>query len=117
MQRRAKKSTEVATLILSLIIPSAWLIYHSISLFHDLALTIPLFIENLREKNLFSHVFVLGQTYTGPQVPLWANLTRVFWWLTIYIFGSVLALRDLISHKNLSTLRIREAGGYLGLFY
>jgi hypothetical protein len=118
VQIRAKKSKDLKFLIIFLVIPIAWLIYNCTFLFRTLVPAIPQFIDKISNKDLFGlfgNITNIAVTYTGPQMPLWATLTHYFWWISIYIIGSLIAIWNFLRAKNLNGRGVIQTGGVLGL--
>jgi hypothetical protein len=60
-------------------------------------------------------MFAAGTQSLGEATPLWASLTRYFWLLFLYLFGGLLAIRNLFRIKKLDSIGTVETGGLWGI--
>ncbi len=61
------------------------------------------------------NLLLLAKTTIGGRSPLWATGIRLFWWVSIYAFGSILWIKSLFRMKGLSPLEKKEVGGLAGI--
>jgi hypothetical protein len=104
-----------STLATFLVIPLAWDVYWASRFFDSLIKITSAVIEDLTEKGLLTYFFNLGQSYVGAGVPLWAIAVRYFWWGALFLFGSILGLKNLLNIKSLSRAQQLETGGLVGV--
>lgn len=110
-------SLSVTTLALCLVVILAWEIYRATALFGALVHVPTTFVKDFTEGRLWDYIFIMGESYVGARVPLWATITRTFWWVALYIFGVILGLKNLFKVKELSSAERKETGGLLGLIF
>lgn len=104
--------TSAGLIALSLVIVLAWEMYRASGIFEDLLMFIPQMLQGISLENLFlSREVAMG----GRTSPLWATGTRVFWWIFIYAFGSILWLKSLFRLKKLSPVEKKCIGGLAGI--
>jgi uncharacterized membrane protein len=95
----------------------AWEIYGAIGTFSHLA-EFPLkFLDDLSEGHFgaFEYFSVLAGANVGEGFPIWANITRIFWWLAIFVFGLVLALKNLFAMQKLDLAGKRDTYALIGV--
>lgn len=102
-------------LFLSLIIPIIWVLYYASTTFGFLIGYVPTFIHALTQDQLFTYALIVGQSNLGGTVPLWANATRWFWLVFIYVFGFILALWKLFKVRRLNSVERKIVGGLIGI--
>lgn len=57
----------------------------------------------------------LRRSNVGESFPLWANVSRIFWWYLIFFFGSILCLIRLFSIRKQSFEEQRLLGSFVGV--
>jgi hypothetical protein len=116
MQKLGKENlVNWSTITLCVVIFLAWQCYWAFRTFGGLVGFFPHFVELLFHGELLRYFLVVGEATLGEGVPLWANITRAFWLVLLFGFGSILALRNLVRVKKLSLLEKKEIWGLLGV--
>jgi len=98
--------------ILSLLIPLSWGLNLAIGTFSSLA---NVFIRSFEEMKFLEYLSIVARPNIGIEVPLWANITRLFWLILVFICGTLLGLVNIVKIKKLSWLQRREAGALFGI--
>jgi hypothetical protein len=104
-----------STLAVFLVVPLSWDIYWATRIFEGVTEVTSGVIGDLTEEGLLVYFFNLGQSYAGAEVPLWTVVVRVFWWGALFLFGTVLGLKNLLNIKGLNRVQQVETGGLLGV--
>jgi len=78
-----------------------WQIYLSTPSFTGLVGWLLDFPERILSGELFGSIFNTIGANTGQQVPMWANMTRIFWLVFILGFGLVVALIHALNFRKL----------------
>ncbi len=117
VQKLDRTNAEKApSLIIFLVFPLAWAMYWAIITFQSLTGTFPKVLADLAEgKDVLWFLTMMQQANVGERLPLWANISRLFWWVLIYGFGSILGLWNLLRLKKLSPMEKRAIGVLLGI--
>ncbi|MDD5038460.1 MAG: hypothetical protein PHN78_04000, partial [Dehalococcoidales bacterium] len=110
-----KTLVEPLTLALVLIVPIAWELYWATQFFETITKVTAHILQDLGELGVLTYVLHMGQAYVGGQVPLWAVITRYFWWVVLFLFGTILALKKLLRIKTLDPNEKIETGELLGV--
>lgn len=104
--------TSVNLVILSIVIFLAWEMYCAFFGFGELLKLIWQELHGIQ----FYNIFLSAETAMGARTsPLWATGTRIFWWIFVYVFGSILWLKSLFRLKKLSPLEKKYVGGLAGI--
>jgi len=124
MQRRDKRSAiKLSTIILCMFILLLWLSYRTVRMYTWVLSYSEGFIDDLIHGTIVANFFNASRiTAQGvEEISAWANITQFFWIIFIYIFGTALGLKNLITAKNQpekgETARselTRECGGLMG---
>jgi hypothetical protein len=89
--------------LLSMLIFVCWQVYQATRLFTWTTLLLPdIFNRSLQDR--VSWLITIGQANVGQQIPLWANISRLFWLFLIFGVGSILALRWVIKLKKIDAI-------------
>ncbi len=104
--------TSVNLVILSIVIFLTWEMAWASFSFTELLKLFPRILEGIR----FDNIFLSAEVAMGARTsPLWATGTRVFWWIFVYAFGSILWLKSLFRLKKLSPMEKKYIGGLAGI--
>ncbi len=111
-----KNVVSLTAVTLFFVIFMGWEMYYSARMFDSMfAGLAPAFIGGFTEVGgRLSAILGIGTAYVGETVPLWANLTRLFWITLIFGFGGILGIRNLIRARRLSSIETMETGGLWG---
>lgn len=112
---RKKKIGYVPMISLSLIIPLAWGIYNAFATFGSIVGFLPLLQKHLLELEFLTSFWGVRKANISEAVPLWANITRLFWLVLIYGVGLLFWLRNMVRIRKLSWVEGKEVGGLLGI--
>lgn len=114
--QRIGKTTPItiSIIILFIIIPAAWEMYATVRTFGLLSNYFSRIASSITEGTFLNWFFFLVGTNTGTAVPLWATLTRMFWWALIYGMGTILGIINLFNIKKLSRAEKVITGGLIG---
>jgi len=116
IQRWAKQpSVAISTIALFIIVPLAWELYWTAFTVGTLVNFGSRILGDIAGGTFMDWFFRLGAANVGEQFPLWANLTRLFWWALIFGPGTVLGLQNLFRLKSLSHIQRAVTGGLLGV--
>jgi len=101
--------------VLSIVSFGAYEIFISLGISHYMLSLIPSLINNIVHEHLFS--FITGVTISsiiGGILPLWANMTTIFWLLVIAC-GGIIWVSKFINFKGLSFTEKTIQGGLVGV--
>lgn len=102
-------------LIIFLVLPFAWAMYWSFITFGSLIGTFPKVWANWAKGDVLWFLTMSAKANVGENLPLWANMSRLYWWVLIYGFGSIVGLWNLFRLKRLSPMQKRATGVLLGI--
>lgn len=112
---KTKSSATLASgslIALSIVIFLSWEIYWAQSLFGELLE----FFPKMREQITLGNLFLSSETAMGSRSsPIWATAFKLFWWIFIYGFGSVIWFRYLLRFKKLNPPEQWCFGGLAGI--
>lgn len=117
VQRIAKNNGVLSTsytIILFIIIILSWEMYWTWHSFHSLIDFLPKLTQDIFTGEFLTSAIVLVISNAGAKVPLWAIMTRYFWWVLLGI-GTLVALYILIRRKNLNFEEMIGVGGLVGV--
>lgn len=103
-------------IILCLTVFFAWEMYWATRTFTGMVGHVQYFIAAF--TNPLERLLPLFGTATarlGETVPLWVSLTRGFWLAFIFVFGTILGIRNLFRVKRLDVTETMENGGLWGV--
>jgi len=104
------------SLTIFLVFPLAWAVYWAVITLEGVVGTLPKVVEDFSERGDVLWFFTtVQQANVGERLPVWANIPRLFWWVMIYGFGSILGLWNLFRLKKLSLMEKRFTGVLLGI--
>jgi hypothetical protein len=110
---REQASTSVALIAMPLISIMTWEIFYSVYSFKSITFLLKI-VDDLKEGRFFLATIQTLMANIGPSYPWWGTVTRLFWWLSIFGFGTFIALAKLPNFRKLSTLDKIWLGGALG---
>ena len=103
------------TLATFLVVPLVWDVYWATRVFEGATRVTSGVIADFTEEGFLVYFFNLGGGYAGAGVPLWAVIVRFFWLGALFLFGTILGLRNLLNIRGLSRLQQIETGGLVGI--
>lgn len=103
-----------ATIALLLTMVTAWGIYWTWHTFDKLAMFLPKVWEDILAGEFLTTALTLAPANIGGTLPLWASITRTFWWALLGL-GTVLGLYNLLRASKLSFAEKIVTGGLLGV--
>lgn len=104
------------SVIIFLVFPLAWATYWAVITLEGVVGTLPNVAEELSERNdALWFLTMMQQANVGERLPLWANISRLSWWVLIYGLGAILGLRNLFRLRELSPMEKRATGVLLGV--
>ena len=109
-----EKSATVTSITLLLVMVIAWEINWTQHTFSSLVGFLPKFTADLFSGDFLRSVLTLASSSAGASLPLWAIVTRYFWWALLGL-GTILGLRNLFRISKLSLTGKIETGGLLGI--
>lgn len=109
------KIVNLSTIIIFAVIPLTWNFTYASRHLNILLLYIPIFFKTTSFMNLFSNIFIIAEANIGFTIPLWVNITRLFWIFLIYGVGVILAIRSLVKVKNLTSMEKKGIGSLMGV--
>ncbi len=111
-----QKTVNLTLLILCAVIFLIWEMFWATRMFEGLAGHMEDFLAAFNNplERLFP-MFGTASQSLGEATPLWASLTRYFWLLVVYLFGVILATRNLFRIKKLDSIETVETGGLWGV--
>jgi hypothetical protein len=104
-----------STPLLLLVMVTAWMVYVSVVVFHGLVGLLPTVVQEIRGGEAFDYFFVILEGKAGPGIPFWATATRAFWWVTIFLFGTIIGLKSLTKIKQFTSAQKIITGGLVGI--
>ena len=104
--------TSASFIGLTVVVVLTWEMYWAISTFRELTGIFTIMLYRISFYNIFLSAEVAMGARTSP---LWATGVRLFWWVFVYGFGSILWLRSLFRLKKLTPLEKRVLGGFGGI--
>ncbi len=114
--RRSVPSHSIIALVLFLILPVAWLIHWGASGLSTVTWWSEALLTNHRSLiEMLSGIPTLGQANFGESVPTWLRLTRLVWFLILYVIGGALWLRRLRRFQELDSKEGELGGALCGL--
>ena len=112
--RDREKSATVTYITLLLVMVIAWEIYWTQHTFSSLVRFLPEFTAALFSGDFLRSALTLASSSAGASLPLWAMVTRYFWWALLGL-GTILGLRNLFRISKLSLPGKIETGGLMGI--
>jgi hypothetical protein len=110
--RMASISLTNTLLFLTLVL--AWEVYWTWHTFDSLTGFWPRIIEDLVNGEFLTSMLTLSSSAAGSGLPLWARVTRYFWWGLLGL-GSILGMLNLLKIKRSGLAEKIETGGLLGV--
>jgi hypothetical protein len=109
-------SENASPLFILLFIPLLWAIYWAMITFGGTIQYISIALQDLIAKGdpLWT-IFLMLRANMGGKMPLWSDITRLYWWVLIYGLGSILGLWNLFRLNKLSPLEKTATGILLGI--
>jgi hypothetical protein len=104
----------LATIALLLLMVIAWEIYWTWHTFGSLTRFIPGMIENILAGEFVTSAKTVGAANIGGALPLWATITRAFWWAMLGL-STILGLYNILRVRRLSLVDKVVTGGLLGV--
>jgi len=109
------KIVNLSTIIIFAVIPLTWNLTYSLKHLTVLLMYVPIFFKTISFMDLFSNIFIIAEANIGITIPLWVNITRLFWIFLIYGVGVILAIRSLVKVKNLTSMEKKGIGSLMGV--
>lgn len=115
MRARDKEArASPATIALLLVMVFAWEMYWTWHTFDSLTLFLPKVWENISGGEFLTSALTVAPANIGGTLPLWASVTRAFWWALLGL-GTILGLYNLYRVRKLSLAEKIVTGGLLGV--
>ena len=114
ISRGKEAQVSLLTVVLLLVMVLAWEVYWTWKLFDSLAGFLPRLGDSMLSGGFLSIPFRLAQANVGGELPLWATLTRTFWWASLGL-GTILGLFNLFRARSLGFSDKVVTGGLLGV--
>jgi hypothetical protein len=102
------------TIVLLLLMVFAWGMYGTSQTFKALFINLPELEQSILTGDFLTNPLALARANVGSQLPLWASITRTFWWALI-IFSAVLGFYNLFKIRKLSFTKKILTGGLIGV--
>lgn len=109
-----KASAIITTITLLLVMVLSWEIYWTWHTFNSLAGFLPKVMEDLFSGEFLTMVLTLAPANVGARLPIWASVTRLFWWALLGL-ATILGLHNLFRARRLTLMEKIETGGLLGI--
>jgi len=114
--RGSSAGVYVSTLIIFIFLPLTWAIYWATTTF---GFTIQTALTSLQAwlhgvNNLWT-ILMMTNANLGGAMPLWSDITRMFWLILIYGFGSIIGLWNLFRMKKSTRMENVLNGMLLGI--
>jgi hypothetical protein len=111
-----QKTVNLTLLILCAVVFLIWQIFWATLMFEGLAEHTEDFLAAFEDPlERLMPLFGIATQKLGEQIPLWARLTSYFWLVFLYLFGGVLAIRNIFKIKKLDSIGTIETGGLWGI--
>lgn len=107
-------TTTLTSITLFFVIVLVWEMYWTWHIFNSLIGFFPKLGKDLLTGEFLRSALVFGPANIGAKLPLWATITRFFWW-GLLLMGTLIGLSRLAKVKNLSSAEKIEVGGLLGV--
>jgi hypothetical protein len=107
-------SISLTNTILFLTLVLAWEVYWTWHTFDSLSSFWPRIMEDLVNGEFLTSMLTLSSSAAGSGLPLWARVTRYFWWGLLGL-GSILGMLNLLKIKRSGLAEKIETGGILGI--
>lgn len=104
-----------STPLLFVALPLTWEVYWALHTFGNLARFFPDLADNFSLDQFLTYAFGVGGANLGPQVPLWASLTRLLWMALLLGIGSIVGLAGLLGQNKLPSEQAKATGALLGV--
>lgn len=110
-----KRLVNIRILMLSITLPLAYEILWAIRTMSLVTGMVPKIISDFTSGESLLALDMLSQSNIGGAVPLWANVTRIFWWVFLYGLGTALAVGWLAKRTKLDSINSKVVGGLVGV--
>jgi hypothetical protein len=98
--------------ILGLTLIAMWGVYWTVLFFRNVVGYLPEIATRFRQGIAFSWVSRVARANTEG-LPLWVTMVQMFWWITIYFAGGLVALRNASLRSRLHSSTSGFTGAYL----
>lgn len=113
---QAKPGPSITMVMLSFLIPVAWLFHWATTPFSAMVQWIwGAFLNPSNFAEWLINFFTISQSNFGESAPLWYSRTRLFWFVLLYVTGGLLWLRSLRKIQRLGPTESRLAAAFSGL--
>jgi hypothetical protein len=102
------------TIALLLVMVIAWEIYGTYYTFNSFATFMPKLWSDISQGGFLTYFRILSPANVGGRLPLWANVTRLFWWGLLGL-GTAIGLYYIFKIKEKTLLHKIMTGGLLGV--
>jgi len=105
---------DAQTVVILLVMVTAWGLYWSWHFFDNMADFVPAAWEDFSSGRFLATALTLGTANIGSRLPLWANVVRGFWF-GFLVTSTVLGLYAFVRSRKLTSAEVLVAGGLLGV--
>lgn len=105
----------LTTVILPIVLFLSWQIFFVVYMFRSSIVGVSTALDTILSGGWMTSTGVILKENFGANYPWWGNITKAFWWLSVFGFGSLLMLWRLLHSRRADSNHRTEIASFVGI--